>query len=77
MATYKDPFLGDVQVYPKKGTISFFTSLHGWAFTLTDFAKMYASRFGVDKSKMIERLWGENFFDPVTKKWTTKMHQEL
>ncbi|EFH39526.1 hypothetical protein ARALYDRAFT_359025 [Arabidopsis lyrata subsp. lyrata] len=35
-------------------------------------AKMYASKFGVDEKKMMERLWGENFFDPVTKKWTTK-----
>ncbi|KAH7861500.1 hypothetical protein Vadar_026977 [Vaccinium darrowii] len=33
---------------------------------------MYASNFGVDESKMMERLWGENFFDPATKKWTTK-----
>ncbi|KAG0546767.1 LOW QUALITY PROTEIN: hypothetical protein BDA96_01G022300 [Sorghum bicolor] len=40
--------------------------------TLTNFAKMYASKFGVDESKMMERLWGENFFDPATKKWTTK-----
>src|SRR5438128_1812065 len=39
---------------------------------LSNFAKMYASKFGVDESKMMERLWGENYFDPTTKKWTTK-----
>ncbi|XP_044491374.1 elongation factor 2 [Mangifera indica] len=72
MATYEDPLLGDVQVYPEKGTVAFSAGLHGWAFTLTNFAKMYASKFGVDESKMMERLWGENFFDPATKKWTTK-----
>ncbi|CAJ2659254.1 unnamed protein product [Trifolium pratense] len=72
MATYEDPLLGDVQVYPEKGTVAFSAGLHGWAFTLTNFAKMYASKFGVDESKMMERLWGENFFDPITKKWTTK-----
>ena len=33
---------------------------------------MYASKFGVDESKMMERLWGENFFDSATKKWTNK-----
>ncbi|KAF9586974.1 hypothetical protein IFM89_039846, partial [Coptis chinensis] len=33
---------------------------------------MYASKFGVDESKVMERLWGENFFDPATKKWTAK-----
>ncbi|GJM93178.1 hypothetical protein PR202_ga09711 [Eleusine coracana subsp. coracana] len=72
MATYEDKLLGDVQVYPEKGTVAFSAGLHGWAFTLTNFAKMYASKFGVDESKMMERLWGENFFDPSTKKWTTK-----
>ncbi|KAG8479547.1 hypothetical protein CXB51_029160 [Gossypium anomalum] len=72
MATYEDPLLGDVQVYPEKGTVAFSAGLHGWAFTLTNFAKMYASKFGVDESKMMERLWGENYFDPASKKWTTK-----
>ncbi|CAN6204009.1 unnamed protein product [Urochloa humidicola] len=71
IATYEDKQLGDVQVYPEKGTVAFSAGLHGWAFTLSSFAKMYASKFGVDESKMIERLWGENFFDPTTKKWTT------
>ncbi|OVA11882.1 Elongation factor [Macleaya cordata] len=72
MATYEDPLLGDVQVYPEKGTVAFSAGLHGWAFTLTNFANMYASKFGVDESKMMERLWGENYFDPLTKKWTSK-----
>lgn len=48
MATYEDPLLGDVMVYPEKGTVAFSAGLHGWAFTLTNFAKMYASKFGVD-----------------------------
>ncbi|GJS11228.1 elongation factor G, III-V domain-containing protein [Tanacetum coccineum] len=72
MATYEDPLLGDVMVYPEKGTVAFSSRLHGWAFTLTNFVKMYASKFGVDESKMMERLWGQNYFDPNTRKWTTK-----
>ncbi|KAJ7551842.1 hypothetical protein O6H91_06G031400 [Diphasiastrum complanatum] len=72
MATYEDNLLGDVQVYPEKGTVAFSAGLHGWAFTLTNFAKMYASKFNVDEKKMMERLWGENYFDPATKKWTSK-----
>ncbi|KAJ0964776.1 hypothetical protein J5N97_025914 [Dioscorea zingiberensis] len=72
MATYEDPLLGDVQVYPEKGTVAFSAGLHGWAFTLTNFARMYSSKFGVDENKMMERLWGENYFDPATKKWTSK-----
>jgi elongation factor 2 len=59
-------------VYPDKGTVCFAAGLHNWAFTLNTFAKMYASKFGVAPGKMCERLWGENFFDPATKKWSSK-----
>ncbi|KAJ0748510.1 putative small GTP-binding protein [Helianthus annuus] len=72
MATYEDPLLGDVMVHPEKGTVAFSAGLHGWAFTLTGLAKMYASRYSVDESKLLERLWGENYYDPITKKWTKK-----
>lgn len=72
MATYQDEAMGDLQVYPDKGTVSFSAGLHGWAFTLTTFAKMYAAKFGTDENKMMEKLWGDNFFDPTTKKWTKK-----
>lgn len=59
-------------MYPEKSTVSFSAGLHGWAFTLTTFAKMYASKFGVDEASMIKRLWGDQFFDPATKKWTSR-----
>eukprot|EP00218_Dolichomastix_sp_CCMP3274_P006943 CAMPEP_0170133574 /NCGR_PEP_ID=MMETSP0033_2-20121228/1385_1 /TAXON_ID=195969 /ORGANISM="Dolichomastix tenuilepis, Strain CCMP3274" /LENGTH=855 /DNA_ID=CAMNT_0010369077 /DNA_START=45 /DNA_END=2612 /DNA_ORIENTATION=- len=72
MATYTDDLLGDTQVYPEKGTVSFSAGLHNWAFTLTTFAKMYAKKFGVPEEKMAGKLWGDNFFDPATKKWTKK-----
>jgi elongation factor 2 len=72
MATYADELMGDVQVAPEKGTVSFSAGLHNWAFTLTVFANMYASKFGIDPERMMEKLWGENFFDPATKKWTKK-----
>jgi len=72
MATYADEALGDTQVYPEKGTVCFSAGLHGWAFTLTVFANLYAKKFGTDKEKMMEKLWGDNFFDPATKKWTKK-----
>ncbi|KZS88214.1 eukaryotic translation elongation factor 2 [Sistotremastrum niveocremeum HHB9708] len=72
ISTYQDPVLGDVQVYPDKGTVAFASGLHGWGFTLRQFATRYSKRFGVDKEKMMDKLWGDNFFNPTTKKWTTK-----
>ena len=71
IATYNDEHLGDVQVYPETGTVGFGSGLHSWAFTLNKFARMYASKFGVDEEKMVKRLWGDSFFDAKRKKWTT------
>jgi len=72
IATYFDKTLGDCQVYPDKGTVCFGSGLHGWAFTVRQFAKRYAKKFGVDRGKMMDRLWGDNYFNPKTKKWTNK-----
>ncbi|KAI9608746.1 hypothetical protein H4Q26_004933 [Puccinia striiformis f. sp. tritici PST-130] len=69
IATYNDKVLGDVQVYPEKGTVAFGSGLHGWAFSLRQFSKRYAKKFGVDPDKMMARLWGDNYFNPKTKKW--------
>lgn len=72
ISTYADKTVGDVQVAPEKGTVAFGSGLHGWAFTVRQFANRYSKKFGVDRQKMMERLWGDSFFNPKTKKWTNK-----
>ena len=57
ISTYFDKALGDVQVQPYNGTVAFGSGLHGWGFTVRQFAVKYAKKFGVDKAKMMERLW--------------------
>jgi len=69
ISTYNDDVMGDLQVYPQAGTVAFGSGLHGWGFTLNKFASMYASKFGVEKNKLMKKLWGDNFFDPKSKKW--------
>merc|ERR1712241_541139 len=71
VATYADDDgpMGVVRVDVNNGSDGFGSGLHGWAFTLKQFAEMYASKFGVDVDKMMKKLWGENFFNPKTKKW--------
>ncbi|KAJ9608292.1 translation elongation factor 2 [Cladophialophora chaetospira] len=76
ISTYLDKAIGDVQVWPEKGTVAFGSGLHGWAFTIRQFAVRYAKKFGVDKNKMMERLWGDSFFNPKTKKWTKTAEHE-
>ena len=84
MATYQDESLGDIQVYPDKGTVGFSAGLHGWAFTINQFARMYAKKWKIEKEKthdfilkLTERLWGDNFFDPINKKWLKKEKNDV
>ena len=69
VSTYHDEELGECMVDPTKGTVAFSAGLHGWAFTLTKFARMYAKKFNVDVEKMMGRLWGDNYFNAKEKKW--------
>merc|ERR1712106_861615 len=71
IATYADDDgpMGIVRVDPSNASVGFGSGLHGWAFTLKQFSEIYASKFGVDVEKLMKKLWGENFFNPKTKKW--------
>merc|ERR1719460_2759713 len=70
VSTYHDELMGDVQVYPDKGTVAFGSGLHGWAFNIERFARIYAGKFGVEEDKMMKRLWGDSFFNAKKKTWT-------
>merc|ERR1711937_771946 len=72
VATYADDDgpMGIVRVDVNNGSVGFGSGLHGWAFTLKQFAEIYASKFGVDIDKMMKKLWGESFFNAKTKKWS-------
>lgn len=74
VATYADENgpMGDIKVEPSKGSVGFGSGLHGWAFTLKQFAEMYADKFKIDVDKLMSRMWGENFYNPATKKWAKK-----
>ena len=75
ISTYECEDMGEEQqVDPVKGTVAFGSALFGWAFTITMFAKVYAKKFGVERSKMMEKLWGDNWFDQKAKKW--KNHKD-
>ena len=71
VATYNDETLGDLQVHPTKGTVAFGSGLHQWAFTLKRFGRDYGAKFGVPEEKMVEKLWGDWYFDSSRKVWTS------
>jgi len=71
VATYSDEDgpMGNVQVKPQMGTVGFGSGLHGWGFTLKEFAEMYASKMKTEPAKMLKNLWGDRFYFPKEKKW--------
>merc|ERR1719413_122440 len=68
--------MGDASVAPEKGTVAFGSGLHGWGFNIERFAKIYASKLGVEKDKMMKRLWGDAYFNAKKKTWTNVMQPE-
>merc|ERR1711988_1345373 len=40
------------------------------------FARIYATKMGVDKEKMMKRLWGDSFFNAKKKTWTNVQQPE-
>ena len=60
-----------LQVCPTDGTVAFGAALHGWAFTLTGFAKYYSQKFNISQDLLKKKLWGDNFYNPATKKFQT------
>jgi len=71
IATYADDDgpMGNIQVDPSQGTVGFGSGLHGWAFSLKQFAEIYAEKFKIPPIKLMARLWGDQFYNAKEKKW--------
>ena len=78
IATYADDSgpMGVVRVDPVNASVGFGSGLHGWAFTLKQMAEMYAAKFNVSVDKLMNKFWGENFFNPKTKKWSKNKEED-
>ncbi|CAO3635076.1 unnamed protein product [Cunninghamella echinulata] len=76
ISTYADESLGNVKVYPNKNTVAFTDGLNGWGFTLQQFASSYSKKFGINEEKILQKLWGENYFNTETKIWSTKQRTD-
>ncbi|AWP11135.1 putative elongation factor 2-like [Scophthalmus maximus] len=72
----EDGPMGNIQVDPVVGTVGFGSGLHGWAFTLKQFAEMYAAKFAAKGNTqmspeehckkvedMMKKLWGDRYYD--------------
>jgi len=61
--------MGNPEVQPYNGTVGFGSGLQSWAFTLKQFAEMYAVKFKITPEKLMKRFWGDNYFHLESKKW--------
>ncbi|KAL5011063.1 hypothetical protein ScPMuIL_013368 [Solemya velum] len=64
-----DTVMGNFRLDPSVGNVAFGSGLHGWGFTIRQFAHFYAEKFKIEESKLMKRLWGSNFYNKETKKW--------
>jgi elongation factor 2 len=70
ISTYEYEDMGESnQVDPTNGTVAFGSALFGWAFTLTKFAMTYSAKFKLDRTKLMKKFWGDNYFNPKEKKF--------
>lgn len=60
----------EIEFDPRTGNVAFGAGKDCWAFSLRNFARMYAQKFNVKESQMMKKLWGDNFFDQQTNKWS-------
>jgi elongation factor 2 len=71
-SNYEHPDMGDLTLHPSLGNIAFGAGKDAWGFTLTKFARLYSKKFGISETKLMEKLWGDHYFDRETNKWTTE-----
>ncbi|QKF94107.1 eukaryotic translation elongation factor 2 [Fadolivirus algeromassiliense] len=61
-----------LELSPELGNVFFGSGLHGWGFGLHTFSRLFAKKLGTDEKTFVKKLWGENYFDPDTKKVTSQ-----
>lgn len=69
VSTYSDE--EPIELNPAVGNVCFAAAKMGFGFTITKFAEMYSKKFGIPVNKLMSKLWGENYFDEETNKWST------
>ena len=58
-------------LHPSSGNVAFAAGRDGWAFTLTQFASLYNRMRKQQSKSLVNKLWGENYFDTESSKWST------
>lgn len=76
LSMYEADDMGELLVDPSKGSVAFGSGKECWAFTITKFARIYSKKFNTPHDKLMEKLWGDNYYNAKTKKWTKDGYDE-
>mmetsp|Transcript_22523 Transcript_22523/g.19501 ORF Transcript_22523/g.19501 Transcript_22523/m.19501 type:complete len:784 (-) Transcript_22523:266-2617(-) len=77
ISSYDTPEMGENIIDPTLGQVCFGSGRDQWGFSLTTFARIYAKKFNIkDIEAFAKKLWGDNYYDPETKKFTTEAFSE-
>ncbi len=72
VANFAQDDMGEIELDPTTGNVAFGSGKDCWGFTLKMFADIYSKKFGIEQSKMMKKLWGDNFFDAKNKMWRSE-----
>lgn len=75
-SNYASEDMGNVELDPTKGNVAFGSGKDCWGFTLKMFAEMYSKKFGIAEDKMMQKLWGDNFYDAKNKVWRSEAYDK-
>lgn len=57
------------ELSPVLGTVAFGSGKDCWGFNLAQFAELYSEKLKLSKEKLLQRFWGDNFYDTENKCW--------
>ncbi|KAL4486182.1 hypothetical protein ABPG73_002822 [Tetrahymena malaccensis] len=60
---------------PSLGNVAFSSGKQCWGFTLKTFARIYSQKFSAKEETLMTKLWGDNYFNPQTKSFTSEVAQ--
>lgn len=61
---------------PSNGTVIFASAIDGWAFRISRFAQLYATKLGMSEANLNRCLWGDWFLDPKSKRVVNRKKME-
>ena len=64
----------DIYFAPERGNVIFASAIDGWAFRIGKFARLFASKLGLNENNLKKVLWGDYYLDPKTKRIISPKH---